>query len=41
MTHETNRAELPKTDEEWKQLLTAEQFRVTRKKGTERAFTGE
>lgn len=30
-----------KTEQEWKQQLTAEQYRVLRQKGTERAFTGE
>lgn len=30
-----------KTNEEWKQQLDAEQFHVTREKGTERAFTGK
>ncbi len=30
-----------KSEEEWKEGLTPEQFRVTRKHGTERAFTGE
>ena len=31
---------ISKTDVEWKKLLTAEQYEVARKKGTERAFTG-
>ncbi|MGB5274070.1 MAG: peptide-methionine (R)-S-oxide reductase, partial [Flavobacteriaceae bacterium] len=29
-----------KTDLEWRELLTAEQYRVTRKKGTEAPHTG-
>lgn len=30
-----------KTDEEWKKILTPEQYRVCRKKETERPFTGK
>jgi len=32
---------IQKTDEEWRAQLTPEQYKVTRKHGTERAFTGE
>ena len=33
--------QIQKTDAEWKKELTPEQYEVLRKKGTERAFTGE
>lgn len=31
---------IKKTDEEWKEFLSEEQFYILRRKGTERAFTG-
>ena len=32
---------IKKSEAEWQQQLTPEQYQVTRRKGTERAFTGE
>ncbi|MDR3612442.1 MAG: peptide-methionine (R)-S-oxide reductase MsrB [Candidatus Obscuribacterales bacterium] len=40
MTKET-KDKLIKSDDEWKKELSAQAFQVTRKKGTEMAFTGE
>jgi peptide-methionine (R)-S-oxide reductase len=37
----SDQQKIVKTDAEWRQSLTPAQYQVTRKKGTERAWTGE
>ena len=38
--HTGTKGKIVKTDGEWKKILTREQYRILRKSGTERAFTG-
>lgn len=41
MKSDSRTSKVKKSDNEWKKQLTPLQFKVTRKKGTERAFSGE
>jgi len=40
MSDTTDRPKVVKTDEEWQKILTPEQYHITRKHGTEPAWTG-
>ena len=40
MTDIENKDKVTKTEEEWRQMLSTEEFEVTRRAGTERPFTG-
>lgn len=36
-----NNKQIPKTEEEWKEVLSDEQYRILRQKGTEAPFSGK
>lgn len=40
-SHQAQQEKVQLSDEEWRQRLTPEQYRIARQGGTERAFTGE
>jgi peptide-methionine (R)-S-oxide reductase len=41
MSNEQTTHDLPETDEEWKEILTPEEYHILRERGTEPKFTGE
>ena len=41
MADQTKERSVPATEEEWRRILTPEQFHILREQGTERAGTGE
>lgn len=41
MNENGNEGSIQKSDDEWKNILSAEEYHILREKGTERAFTGK
>ncbi len=41
LTDSSGIGKIEKTEEEWKAILTSEEYRILREKGTERAFSGK
>ena len=41
MSQDTAESDLPETDEEWREVLTDEEYRILREQGTEPKFSGD